>query len=72
MLTLIFSIPLFLGVKALEENGAEKAHAQKMNLPISGSKSFSGFHFFPQFAGAGVSANPFFKFMQRFLKLFFE
>jgi hypothetical protein len=41
-----------------------------MKLPRSGGRSFSGFHFFPQFACAGASANPFFKFLQRFSKLF--
>jgi hypothetical protein len=48
VLTLIFSIPLFLGVKALEENGAEKANAREMKLPRSDGRSCSGFHFFPQ------------------------
>ena len=59
MLILIFSIPLFLGVKALEENGAQKAHAQKMKVPRSDGRSCSGFHFFPSIAAcAGASANP--------------
>jgi hypothetical protein len=48
-----------LGVKSLEENGAEKAHAREMKLPRSDGRSCSGFHFFLSIAAcAGASANP--------------
>jgi len=36
-----------LGSKNIKE-GAEKAPAQKMDLPRSDSRSFAGVHFFPQ------------------------